>query len=57
MNVFQVKEGERVREQNSGESRYKEFCKNSVLSGEKREKLEDRRQMGEWKGFDYSGKY
>lgn len=46
-----------MRGPNNGESRYKEFCKNSVVSGEKREKLEDRRQMSEWKGFDYSGKY
>lgn len=41
---FQVKEGERVRGQNNGESRHKEFCKNSVVSGE-RERNWKTRQM------------
>lgn len=44
VNVFQVKEGGRVRGQNNGESKYKEFCKNSVVSGgrERNWKTEDK---------------
>lgn len=35
VNVFQVIEGGRVRGKNNGESRYKKFCKNFVVSGER----------------------